>query len=510
MVSPANSGSVTDSIVQRAPLLHRCRLRGRRPAGTRCGRPRPARRSSGTTQNNPMNAQMQTITKVIPIFFGWFSSDRGVRRSTLYFVTEQPVADRPAALRAQQVLRGARDRGEGLERRTRPAARRRKSAGGGAKKELPPNKPATPPVSKAGTNGGGAARERRGSESAAISARARARSGSGSAEPMDWIEVTGRTRRRRQGARARPARASSRTSSSTRCIDEPRSGLFGARPDRRADPGPGEAALPGEAGRPAPPARGSERRAARAAAASRAASRRRAPRRRRDGAAGGERRRATPSGRAASAGGDRRARRRRGGGGAAVAAARRKRRPSEQLERRRTTIDRTSEGGGGHVDAETVPIEEQAERRSRVHRRARPGDRPRRHGARPRSSTTTRDWCTIEGDSLGAARRARRASTLQALEELVRAVVQHARRRAQRPAPRRRRPATGSAGARRWPRSPGRSRTRCGSPGRERALEPMNAARPQGRARHGRRDRRRRRRASEGEEPRRRVVIRPA
>ena len=101
-----------------------------------------------------------------------------------------------------------------------------------------------------------------------------------------------------------------------------------------------------------------------------------------------------------------------------------------------------------------------------------------------------------------------RGSTLQAIEELVRAVVQHglsgrsARLRVDVGGYRERRREALAAFARQVAEEV--RETTANEPAR--ADEP---ARPQGRARHGRRDRRGQT-SSEGEEPRRRVVISPA
>jgi YidC/Oxa1 family membrane protein insertase len=86
MVSPANSGSVTANFLERLPYfiavaavvasgwyqMWQTQLR--------------QKRLGSAAQNNPMNRQMQVISRVFPIIFGWFSyiASSGL---VLYFVT---------------------------------------------------------------------------------------------------------------------------------------------------------------------------------------------------------------------------------------------------------------------------------------------------------------------------------------------------------------------------------------------------------------------------------------
>jgi YidC/Oxa1 family membrane protein insertase len=87
MVSPANSGSVTSSFIGRLPYfiavaavvasawyqMWQTQLRQKRLG-------------NAAAQNNPINKQMQVISRVFPIFFGWFAyiASSGL---VLYFVT---------------------------------------------------------------------------------------------------------------------------------------------------------------------------------------------------------------------------------------------------------------------------------------------------------------------------------------------------------------------------------------------------------------------------------------
>ena len=105
MVSPANSGSASRAnFIERLPYF--IAVAAVVASGWyQMWQTQRRQKRLGTNQNNPINKQMQMITRVFPIVFGWFS---WIASSGLVAVLrdEQPVADRPAAPRAQQVLRG--------------------------------------------------------------------------------------------------------------------------------------------------------------------------------------------------------------------------------------------------------------------------------------------------------------------------------------------------------------------------------------------------------------------
>ena len=180
---------------------------------------------------------------------------------------------------------------------------------------------------------------------------------------------------------------------------------------------------------------------------------------------------------------------RRGGGGGGGAGGRR----GERGPRRRAepeaqgNDDRPEAKMDVDTDAEDVDVEAQAERGRELHPEPGRGHGPHGHGEL-RGSTTTRCWSRstvrVSGCSSGP-----RGSTLQAIEELVRAVVQHglsgrsARLRVDVGGYRERRREALAAFARQVAEEVRETQPRAGA----RADEP---ARPQGRARHGRRDRR--------------------
>ena len=72
MVSPANSGSVTSSFIQRLPyfIAVACVVAS---GWYQMWQTQLRQKQLGPNQNNPMNKQMQMITRVFPIVFGWFS-----------------------------------------------------------------------------------------------------------------------------------------------------------------------------------------------------------------------------------------------------------------------------------------------------------------------------------------------------------------------------------------------------------------------------------------------------
>ncbi len=154
MVSPANSGSVTDSIIQRLPyfIAVACVVAS---GWYQMWQTQLRQKKLGNNQNNPMNKQMQMISRVFPIAFGWFSwiAASGL---VLYFVTSSlwRIGQQHLVLNKYYEEQASGPKGATKESNKES---NKEATGGGTKKELPPNKPATPPVSKAGTNGGGAA-----------------------------------------------------------------------------------------------------------------------------------------------------------------------------------------------------------------------------------------------------------------------------------------------------------------------------------------------------------------
>jgi YidC/Oxa1 family membrane protein insertase len=156
MVSPANSGSVTNSLLERLPYfiavaavvasgwyqMWQTQLRQKR---------------LGSNQNNPMNKQMQMISRVFPIAFGWFSyvASSGL---VLYFVTSSlwRIGQQHLVLNryydehaAEMGLAKKKDTGSTSAKASGPEA---------GKKELPPSKPARPSAagSRDGIAGNGA------------------------------------------------------------------------------------------------------------------------------------------------------------------------------------------------------------------------------------------------------------------------------------------------------------------------------------------------------------------
>jgi YidC/Oxa1 family membrane protein insertase len=170
MVTPANSGSVTSSIIERLPYflavaavvasgwyqMWQTQLR--------------QKRLGNSAQNNPINKQMQLISRVFPILFGWFSwiASSGL---VLYFVTsslwrigqqhlvlnkyydEHPGAEKskkdpkkepsPEVIDIEEAPRGSSKGNPG-----------RRTSG---KSQLPPSKPASTPESSNGRPAGNGA-----------------------------------------------------------------------------------------------------------------------------------------------------------------------------------------------------------------------------------------------------------------------------------------------------------------------------------------------------------------
>jgi YidC/Oxa1 family membrane protein insertase len=164
-------------------VLHRRRLRGRERLVPDVADPAPSEEAREQPEQPHEQADADDQPG-LPDRVRLVLLDRGFRARAL-LRDEQPVADRSAAPRAEQVLRGAGNRDEGFEE----GRVRRREEGSGRwrrRKELPPNKPATPPVSKAGRT---AAAPRGTARVRAQPSPAPRRSGSAGAEPMEWIEV---------------------------------------------------------------------------------------------------------------------------------------------------------------------------------------------------------------------------------------------------------------------------------------------------------------------------------
>jgi YidC/Oxa1 family membrane protein insertase len=144
MVSPQDSGSVTSGIIEQLPYylavalvvatgwyqLWQTQLRQKR---------------SGVNQNNPMNRQMQMISRVFPVFFGFFAyvASSGL---VLYFVTSSLWRIGQQHLVLNKYYEEHPD-----ARKQRGGAKKPPAAT--KEKELPPSKPA-PPAARGGANGG--------------------------------------------------------------------------------------------------------------------------------------------------------------------------------------------------------------------------------------------------------------------------------------------------------------------------------------------------------------------
>jgi YidC/Oxa1 family membrane protein insertase len=151
MVSPANSGSVTANFLERLPYfiavaavvasgwyqMWQTQLRQKR---------------LGSNQNNPMNKQMQMISRVFPIVFGWFSyiASSGL---VLYFVTSSlwRIGQQHLVLNKYYEEHAAE---MGLTKKKDVGSSSAKSSGAGAtKKELPPSNPTRSPAAGNGESG---------------------------------------------------------------------------------------------------------------------------------------------------------------------------------------------------------------------------------------------------------------------------------------------------------------------------------------------------------------------
>jgi YidC/Oxa1 family membrane protein insertase len=85
MVSPANSGSVTANFIGRLPYFIAVAAVVA-SAWYQMWQTQLRQKRLGNQQNNPINKQMQLISRVFPVFFGWFAyiASSGL---VLYFVT---------------------------------------------------------------------------------------------------------------------------------------------------------------------------------------------------------------------------------------------------------------------------------------------------------------------------------------------------------------------------------------------------------------------------------------
>jgi membrane protein insertase Oxa1/YidC/SpoIIIJ len=86
MVSPANSGSVTANFIERLPYFIAVAAVVASGWYQMWQTQMRQKRLGPAQQNNPINRQMQVISRVFPIVFGWFSyiASSGL---VLYFVT---------------------------------------------------------------------------------------------------------------------------------------------------------------------------------------------------------------------------------------------------------------------------------------------------------------------------------------------------------------------------------------------------------------------------------------
>jgi YidC/Oxa1 family membrane protein insertase len=149
MVSPANSGSVTSSFIGRLPYfiavaavvasawyqMWQTQLRQKRLG-------------NAAAQNNPINKQMQVISRVFPIFFGWFAyiASSGL---VLYFVTSALWRIGQQHLVLNKYYDEQANVGKKKPKPAKPAAAAVDDSAAvidleepAPKKQLPPNKPA--------------------------------------------------------------------------------------------------------------------------------------------------------------------------------------------------------------------------------------------------------------------------------------------------------------------------------------------------------------------------------
>ena len=392
---------------------------------------------------------------------------------------EQPLADRPAAPRAEQVLRrasrreakrpkkeptpDARSEDSGRRRRNRPTHRRQDRAA---------EQPAATGNERRPAAGNGAApsRSRRRTP--------RARSGSAGAEPMEWIEVTAKSLDEavelaldRLGVVADELEYE--------VLDEPRSGLFGrlGRADARirARVKPLSREKPADRRRRRRGSERSRRRSAAAAASTAAAA---------VGSAGAAARAAptAAAGRGEASAGSRRAPAPRAGelgDGEPATPSEGHERTTAGARRRRTTwtAQRCSRSTNRPAPRRASPTSSCGRSASTATRRRR--GRGRRHRAADRGRAEPRRARRAEGRDAARARGAGAGGR-----------AARGRRAERPPAPRRRR-ATASGAGRRWPRSSTQVADEVRDSGHRAGARADEPARPQGRARHGRRARRR-------------------
>ena len=432
----------------------------------------------------PPNAQMQAITRSCPIVLRVHLLRLQRRRPTIYFV----VSNVWRIGQQHFVLNKMYDEA------ARPARRRRREA---RRQARPPSegRPTPPTNGRAEVDRPTTGRPANGAAPTAPSAERRRRNArrSGSADRMDWIEVTARTvddakelaldrlGRRRGRARVRGHR---------RAPQRP----VRHRPDRGADPGPGEAALAGEAVRPKRRRRRAQRAPRRAVRAEPAEPRRRGrPTRARRRATGrrragdGERRRRGSTGDAGRSAAARASAAAAGAGGGGRGRERRRAAIERARTERRVRERRRRQSGGGR--GQRCRRRRAGRARGAVHRRARAGDGLRRPRVAHRDRRRRRRRCTIEGDGLGAAGRPAGRDAPGARGGRAGRRAAHGRR-AQRLAPRRRRRVPGAPARGAGRRSPAQVADEVRDSGERAGARADERRRPQGRARHRRRDRR--------------------
>ena len=211
MTSPANSGSVTDNVIQRLPYF--LAVAAVVASGWyQMWQTQLRQKKLGSNQNNPMNKQMQMISRVFPIVFGWFSwiAASGL---VLYFVTSSlwRIGQQHLVLNKYYEEQAAGAKGGKKEAN--------KEVAGGSTKELPPNKPGDTACVETGDERRRGRGERRGSESAAISscvtqeaeAQALNRWNGSRSKPRAW---TKRSSSRSTGSGSSPTSWSTRSSTS--------------------------------------------------------------------------------------------------------------------------------------------------------------------------------------------------------------------------------------------------------------------------------------------------------
>jgi YidC/Oxa1 family membrane protein insertase len=172
MVTPANSGSVTSNLLERLPYF--LAVAAVVASGWYQMWQTQLRQKRLGNQNNPMNKQMQMISRVMPIAFGWFSwiASSGL---VLYFVTsslwrigqqhlvlnryydehaaEMGITKKKAAGKKEAGKVPGKDSDGEPKAGGGPGPGATSASSADAKKELPPNKPAPPGAGNRSTSG---------------------------------------------------------------------------------------------------------------------------------------------------------------------------------------------------------------------------------------------------------------------------------------------------------------------------------------------------------------------